>query len=99
MYKAVRSSNPSSLRGFTGVRGEGCDHASNGWIDTFSLQPIQDPSVQALVLKLEPAFALLGISDQYILEAAKGSFSADSNLQESLQALIRNCFDKGFHIF
>ncbi len=70
-----------------------------GWVDPFRLQPVQHPLVQPLIMKLEPAFALLRMLGQDILEAPKCALTPNSNLQEFLQMGLRDSLNEGFHIF
>src|SRR5512147_1610285 len=55
--------------------------------------------MQPLIMKLEPAFALLRMLRQDILEAPKCALPAYGNLQEFLQMRLRECFNESLHIF
>src|SRR5438132_3839650 len=67
-------------------------------LDPVRLQPVADPAEQALLLEMEPAFALLGEAREPVLEPAERSLACDRDLEQLPQLGVGDGPDEFLHV-
>src|SRR5438132_7690872 len=67
-------------------------------LDPVRLQPVADPPEQALLLEMEPAFALLGEAREHVLESAERSLACDGDLEQLPQLGVGDGPDEFLHV-
>src|SRR5438876_10586021 len=67
-------------------------------LDPVRFQPVPDPPEQALLLEMEPAFALLGKGREHVLESAERSLACDRDLEQLPQLEVGDGPDEFLHV-
>src|SRR5438067_1115513 len=67
-------------------------------LDPVRLQPVADPPEEALLLEMEPAFALLGVAREHVLESAERSLACDRDIEQLPQLGVGDGPDEFLHV-